>query len=197
MTEMVVLADPEGRRIGTMAKSEIHHGDTPLHLAFSCYVFDAAGRLLVTRRALGKATFPGLETNTVCGHPGPEEELPDAVARRAAHELGLALADVRLILPHYAYRAEFHGVVEHELCPVFAAFVPDGTPLTLEPSEVERAAWESWEQFSAEVLNGARDVSPWSREQVGLLTMLGPDPREWPVSPLRDLPPAFHPDSTA
>ncbi|MDX5398946.1 MAG: isopentenyl-diphosphate Delta-isomerase, partial [Actinomycetes bacterium] len=123
MTELVVLADAQGHRIGTMPKAEVHHGDTPLHLAFSCYVFDPAGRLLVTRRALDKATFPGLETNSVCGHPGPGEELADAVVRRAAHELGLTLEDVRLVLPQYSYRAEFRGVVEHELCPVFAAFV--------------------------------------------------------------------------
>ncbi|NLI17896.1 MAG: isopentenyl-diphosphate Delta-isomerase [Actinomycetales bacterium] len=194
MTELVVLADPDGHRIGTMPKSEVHHGDTPLHLAFSCYVFDPACRLLVTRRALDKATFPGLETNTVCGHPAPEEQLPDAVVRRAAHELGLTLEDVRLILPDFAYRAEFHGVVEHELCPVFAAFVGGDARLELDPTEVERAVWEPWERFATEVLSGARDVSPWSREQVGLLAMLGPDPRVWPTSPLSELPPAFDPD---
>lgn len=195
MTELVVLADSQGNRIGTMPKAEVHHADTPLHLAFSCYVFDPAGRLLVTRRALDKSTFPGLETNSVCGHPGPGEELADAVVRRAAHELGLTLEDVRLVLPNYAYRAEFRGVVEHELCPVFAAFVDDGaTTVTLDPTEVHESHWVPWEQFSAEVLGGARDVSPWSREQVGLLVMLGPDPRQWPVSPLSALPPAFRPD---
>jgi len=50
--EHVVLLDPEGTAIGSAAKSEIHHGDTPLHLAFSCYLLDARGRLLVTRRAM-------------------------------------------------------------------------------------------------------------------------------------------------
>ncbi len=193
MSELVVLADAAGNRLGTMAKSAVHHGDTPLHLAFSCYVFDAAGRLLVTRRAPDKSTFAALETNSVCGHPGPDEDLPDAVARRAAHELGLALADVRLVLPHYAYRAEFRGVVEHELCPVFAAFVADGAPLTLDRTEVDRAAWEPWEDFRAAVLGGARDVSPWCREQVGLLAALGADPAAWPVAALDELAPAFRP----
>ena len=49
----------------------MHHDDTPLHLAFSCYVVDPAGRLLVTTRAASKPSFPGVVTNTVCGHPPP------------------------------------------------------------------------------------------------------------------------------
>ena len=61
--ELVVLLDEEGRRIGTAAKSEIHHDSTPLHLAFSCYLFDGAGRVLLTRRALDKRAFPGVWTN--------------------------------------------------------------------------------------------------------------------------------------
>ena len=192
MTELVVLADPNGNRVGTMPKSEVHHGDTPLHLAFSCYVFDTSGRLLVTRRALDKATFPGLQTNSVCGHPAPDEEVRDAVRRRAADELGLVVDDVRLVIPRYAYRAVFRGVVENELCPVFAAFVGD-TAITLDPREVHEADWVPWDQFSADVLGGVRDVSPWSQEQVGLLVTLGPDPREWPVRERDELPPAFHP----
>ena len=71
-----------GAAIGTMPKPLVHHGETPLHRAFSAYLFDDAGRLLVTRRAAGKQTFPGMWTNTVCGHPGPGEDDADAIARR-------------------------------------------------------------------------------------------------------------------
>ena len=102
-----------------MPKPLVHHGETPLHRAFSAYLFDDAGRLLVTRRALGKQTFPGMWTNTVCGHPGPGEDDADAIARRARFELGLEVADLRPALPGYRYRAEFRGVVENEICPVY------------------------------------------------------------------------------
>ena len=69
--ELIVLVDDDGTPIGTMPKPLVHHGETPLHRAFSAYLFDDAGRLLVTRRAEDKQTFPGMWTNTVCGHPAP------------------------------------------------------------------------------------------------------------------------------
>ena len=102
-----------------MPKPLVHHGETPLHRAFSAYLFDDAGRLLVTRRARSKQTFPGMWTNTVCGHPGPGEDDADAIARRARYELGVEVAELRPALPGYRYRAEFRGVVENEICPVY------------------------------------------------------------------------------
>jgi isopentenyl-diphosphate delta-isomerase len=97
--EQVVLLDADLQPCGVLAKSEVHHENTPLHLAFSVYVFDADGRLLVTRRAVGKQTFPGVWTNTCCGHPAPDEELAVAVRRRLDTELGLAVSELALVLP--------------------------------------------------------------------------------------------------
>ena len=57
--ELVVLLDEDGRAIGTMPKAVVHDPDTPLHLAFSCYLFDHDGRLLLTQRALCQADLAG------------------------------------------------------------------------------------------------------------------------------------------
>ncbi|HEY0807811.1 MAG TPA: isopentenyl-diphosphate Delta-isomerase, partial [Pseudonocardiaceae bacterium] len=76
--EHVILLDQDGNSIGTADKATVHHTETPLHLAFSCYLFDRRGRVLLSQRALAKKTWPGVWTNSACGHPAPGEELADA-----------------------------------------------------------------------------------------------------------------------
>jgi isopentenyl-diphosphate Delta-isomerase len=169
--ELIVLVDDEGRSIGTMPKPLVHHGETPLHRAFSAYLFDGDGRLLVTRRADGKQTFPGMWTNTVCGHPGPDEDDPAAIARRARFELGLGVAEIRPALPCYRYRAEFRGVVENEICPVYLGRF-SGSP---EPEAGEVGEWEllHWPAFRARLDAEGDAWSPWCREQARLIEATG------------------------
>ncbi len=190
--ELVVLLDAAGRAVGTAPKAGVHGRDTPLHLAFSCYVVGPRGRLLVTRRALGKTAFPGVWTNSLCGHPMPGESLVEALRRRAREELGMRLGprQVDLVLPEFGYRAEMDGVVEHEMCPVLLARV-DGEPrLCPDEREVEDTAWMPWTGFVDAVLGGAPGWSPWCREQVQQLQELGPDPTRWSVADADRLPPA-------
>lgn len=190
--ELVVLVSADGHATGTAPKATVHHADTPLHLAFSVYLFDDRGSLLVTRRARSKATFPGIWTNSACGHPAPGEPVEDAVLRRARDELGLDVRDLRLVLPRFSYRAEMDGTVEWELCPVLAGRVPGVAPEPVpDPAEVEEVRWVAWEAFAADVLSGRRSVSTWCREQVAELDGLGPDPSAWPKADPADLPPAM------
>ncbi|WP_261989691.1 isopentenyl-diphosphate Delta-isomerase [Streptomyces sp. uw30] len=88
MDDPIVLLDEGGHAIGTAPKPASHHRDTPLHLAFTAYAFSPSSELLLTRRSAAKKTWPGVWTNTVCGHPRPHEPLPDAVRRRVHAELG-------------------------------------------------------------------------------------------------------------
>ena len=166
--ELVVLLDEAGSSIGTAPKRTVHHASTPLHLAFSCYLFDVAGGLLMTQRALHKPTWPGVWTNSVCGHPLPGEDMADAVARRVLDEVGVRLSELRLALPAFRYEAEMdNGVRENEMCPVFTAVTTE--EVRPSPDEVADTAWVPWAEFRDEVLDGRRDVSPWCREQVLLL----------------------------
>ena len=165
--EQVVLLDEDRRPIGVADKSSVHGQQTPLHLAFSCYGFDAAGRLLVTRRARGKRTFPGVRTNTCCGHPAPGEAVADAVRRRLADELGLGAADLRLVLPDFSYRATAGGVEENELCPVYVCTLV-GEPRA-RPDEVDSWEWWNWGDFLAEARSATGELSPWARLQAPLL----------------------------
>ncbi|HEY8374077.1 MAG TPA: isopentenyl-diphosphate Delta-isomerase [Pseudonocardiaceae bacterium] len=171
MTELVVLLDEQRQPIGTADKASVHTSSTPLHLAFSCYVFDAAGQLLITRRALDKRTWPGVWTNSFCGHPGPGEEMEEAVHRRARQELGVTLHDLRLALPDFAYWARSaEGVVENEVCPVFTART-DQVPQP-EPSEVAEWRWVPWENVVELARRAPWAISPWAAEQIPLLEPL-------------------------
>ncbi|MEI4280425.1 isopentenyl-diphosphate Delta-isomerase [Klenkia terrae] len=169
--ELIVLLDDDGREIGTMPKRLVHHGETPLHRAFSAYLFDAEGRLLVTRRAATKQTFPDMWTNTVCGHPGPGEADADAIARRASDELGLQVAQLRPVLPDYRYRAELAGIVENEICPVYlGVLVGEPAPATDEVGEWELLTWAA---FRARQAAEGDAWSPWCREQADLIETTG------------------------
>lgn len=163
--ERVVLLDERHERVGVADKATVHTSDTPLHLAFSCYVRDADGRVLVTRRALGKTTWPGVWTNSCCGHPSPEEDLETAVRRRVGQELGIALTDVRPALPDFRYRAvSAEGIVENEFCPVFWArttAVPDP-----DPAEVAEVAWTGWGDLVVLAERTPWALSPWAVEQI-------------------------------
>lgn len=192
--EYVVLLDEAGRAAGRADKARVHHAATPLHLAFSCYVFDGDDRLVLTRRARTKRTFPGVWTNSFCGHPAPGEPLARAVRRRAEQELGLVLDDLRLVLPGFAYRAEQDGVVENELCPVFVARA-QGEPAP-DPGEVEEVRRVPWSQFADAVRDDRwPGVSPWTREQVPALVGLGPAPSAWAHADPTALPPAARGDA--
>ena len=163
MTELIVLVDEDGTAVGTAPKASSHHADTPLHLAFSSYVFDLRGRFLLTQRALSKPTWPGVWTNSCCGHPMPAESNEQALRRRLDFELGLT-AEVLDLLPDFRYRAELDGVVENEICPVFGVRV-SGEP-TLRASEVEQSRWVDWD----DVLTGRTPrLSPWCELQLRAL----------------------------
>ena len=183
---------PDGRASGVADKALVHTTRTPLHLAFSCYLFDRGGQVLVTRRAAAKRTFAGVRTNSCCGHPAPGESMTDAIARRVQFELGITPTDVSLVLPAFRYRAEAaDGTVENELCPVYRA-VAEGSP-RVNPAEVDDAWWVPWEQFvsaATSEADAADPLSAWAVGQVRELSALGPEPLSWPVADSSLLPAA-------
>ena len=175
-SDMVVLLDEAGEPSGTALKEAVHHENTPLHLAFSCYLFDSAGRVLLTRRALTKRSWPGVWSNSFCGHPAPGETMEAAVRRHAFHELSVRIDEPRAILPDFRYRAvDAHGLVENEVCPVFAATTLGRVvPLA---SEVAEFAWVWPADLVRTVAATPAVLSPWCVLQVpriaGMLADIG------------------------
>ncbi|HHQ4050832.1 TPA: isopentenyl-diphosphate Delta-isomerase [Citrobacter freundii] len=155
-TEHVILLNVKGIPSGTLEKYTAHTADTPLHLAFSCWLFNREGQLLVTRRALSKKAWPGVWTNSVCGHPQQEESNEEAVIRRCRFELGVEITPPESIYPDFHYRAtDPNGIVENEVCPVFAARITS----ELLPNSDEVMDYQ-WCNLSC-VLRGI-DATPWA-----------------------------------
>ncbi|WP_264028956.1 isopentenyl-diphosphate Delta-isomerase [Cellulosimicrobium sp. SH8] len=164
----VVTVDDQGRRTGTFERAAVHTTETPLHLAFSCYVLDDAGRLLLTRRALAKRTWPGVWTNSFCGHPRWTETTEESIVRHARHELGLEIASLEVAVPGFRYRAvDASGVVENEICPVYAARAA-GT-VEPNPDEVMETAWADPRDVARAVGATPWAFSPWMVLQVAAL----------------------------
>ncbi|MEV7661689.1 isopentenyl-diphosphate Delta-isomerase [Paenarthrobacter sp. NPDC089316] len=159
-TEMVVLLDDTGMPIGEAPKEGVHTQQTPLHLAFSCYLLNDDGEVLLTRRSPEKKTWPGVWTNSFCGHPGPGEDPVDAVMRRAHFELGVDANRIELALPHFRYRAvDPTGIVENEICPVYIARISG--ELKPNPAEVADWAWMSPAVLAEALKRSPSAFSPW------------------------------------
>ena len=155
-TEHVILLNAQGVPTGTLEKYAAHTADTRLHLAFSSWLFNAKGQLLVTRRALSKKAWPGVWTNSVCGHPQLGESNEDAVIRRCRYELGVEITPPESIYLDFRYRAtDPNGIVENEVCPVFAART--NSALQINDDEVMDYQWCDL----ADVLRGI-DATPWA-----------------------------------
>nr|WP_145952693.1 isopentenyl-diphosphate Delta-isomerase [Tessaracoccus aquimaris] len=179
----VVLLDGAGRPVGSADRLTIHTGATPLHLAFSTYLFNAAGQVLVTRRALSKRTWPGVWTNSCCGHPKPGEDIEDAARRRIREEIGLHVGPLIPLLPTFRYRAvDPSGVVENEVCPVFAAFVGDEDPV-VDPAEVAEWAWVDWADLHRAIESTPTSTARGPRCRCRRSTYSSPAPASFSAAP--------------
>lgn len=136
-SERVVLVNADDAEVGTAEKLEAHRMGH-LHRAFSVFVFDSAGAMLLQRRAAGKYHSAGRWSNACCGHPRPGEDTGSAARRRLWEEMGLDCPLTPVIA--FTYRAELgEGLVENEYDHVFVGWV-DGDPHP-DPSEADAWCW--------------------------------------------------------
>lgn len=166
-TEQIVFVDESGNPTGeTGPKLESHGLNTRRHLAFSCYIFRPSdNKFLVTQRAKSKKVWPGVWTNSVCGHPAPGEAMEDAIRRRAEYELGIkTLNNITCVLPQYGYTTPpYNGIVENEFCPVYVAWA--SADIKPNPDEVEAYQWLDWPDYVLMLSDGMTDTSYWAKDQ--------------------------------
>ncbi len=169
LEEHVVLVDEHDHVLGTAPKATVHQAVTPLHRAFSAFLFNQEGKLLLQQRSGVKKTWPLMWSNSVCGHPALGEDTIDAVRRRMQDELGLTAVTLRFAAP-YRYTFSKDGVMENEICPIFVGTV-DTEPV-LNPAEVEAIQWVVWDTFIQEVHAFPDHYSEWCVEEALILDTL-------------------------
>ncbi len=145
MMEQVVLVNELDQEIGLMEKMEAHE-KALLHRAFSVFVFNGQGELLLQQRALTKYHSGGLWTNTCCSHPRPNETVLDAANRRLVEEMGFATPLEKVL--DFIYLAEFsNGLTEHEFDHVYIGHY--NGPIVPNPNEVNAFEYRTMESIQA------------------------------------------------
>jgi isopentenyl-diphosphate delta-isomerase len=167
--EPVILVDEANSPIGLTEKASVHTASTPLHRGFSIFLLNTKEQVLLQQRAMSKITWPGVWSNTCCGHPMPGESTQQAALRRLDYELGIKISaqDIIIVFPDYRYKAEREGVIENEFCPVMIAKT-NSEPVA-NPKEVMATKWLLWQDFIADS-ESFKNFTPWCQEEANLLT---------------------------
>jgi len=159
--DQVVLVDERDNPVGVEGKLPAHERGGRLHRAFSVFIVNREGKMLLQRRARGKYHFGGLWTNACCSHPRPGQPVPEAAAARLREEFGF---DAPLSPAFsFVYRAEdpATGLTEHEFDHVFIGEF-DGRPQP-NPAEIEDWEWVDPAELLSDVRRQPARYTPWFR----------------------------------
>ena len=157
---LVVLVDEEDREVGTADKLLAHQDGGMLHRAFSIFVFNKKGELLLQQRAMAKYHTPGKWTNTCCSHPFPNEGVIDAAHRRLREEMGFDCEMKEGFA--FTYLADVgNGLTESEYDHViFGTYDRDPKP---NPDEAMAFRWVSPDRLNEEIIRNPENFTPWIR----------------------------------
>jgi isopentenyl-diphosphate Delta-isomerase len=161
-SHLVELVDADGAPLGAATVDEAHQAPGRLHRAFSVFLRNPAGHVLLQQRAATKTRFPLRWGNTCCGHPQPGEDVTTAAARRLTEEIGIdgvALTEVGV----YSYYAEdpATGRVEYEYDHVLLGDVPAERPVRADPHEVADVRWVPLAELRGALVADPRSYAPW------------------------------------
>jgi isopentenyl-diphosphate delta-isomerase len=157
MLEEVVLVNEKDEALGTMEKMAAHE-QALLHRAFSVFVFNTNGDLLMQQRAFSKYHSGGLWTNTCCSHPRPGEQVADAAIRRLQEEMGFKTNLTKAF--DFTYKAAFdNGLTEHEFDHVFTG-IYEG-PIHFNPNEVAAYAFMTEIELEEQIKKTPERFTAW------------------------------------
>lgn len=156
--EPLVLVNAADEEVGFLDKATAHRGNGTLHRAFSLFVFNPAGELLLQERASGKRLWGGYWSNTCCSHPRRGETMDAAIHRRLEEELGFDCA--LKFLFKFEYQAQFDADgAEHELCWVFVGHAE--AVAQVNATEIAATRWVAPAALDAEMAARPEAFTPW------------------------------------
>lgn len=156
--ELLILVNPEDQETGILSKAECHDGDGVLHRAFSVFLFNARGELLLQQRSAAKRLWPMFWTNTCCSHPRQGESLELATSRRLHQELGIS-SELEFVYK-FSYQARFSDQgSENELCSVYLGRLDQ--PAIANEVEIAALRYLSPAALAEEIAAGADRFTPW------------------------------------
>lgn len=181
---LVELVDDAGHTIGECRVDEAHQPPGRLHRAFSVLLLDAAGRILLQRRAAAKTRFPLSWANACCGHPAPGQFVPAAANRRLREELGIGPVPLTEI-GVYVYRARdpATGRVEHEYDHVLRGELAPGLSLRPDPKEVADLRWVTRDELASRLEHRPSEHAPWLSGVTRRLFLPGMEEAAGPAGP--------------
>lgn len=155
--EYVILVDEQDNDIGVMEKLQAHQ-EGLLHRAFSIFIFNEKGELLLQQRALSKYHSAGLWTNTCCSHPRPNETIKDAANRRLFEEMGMS-CELK-IKTNFIYKTPFeNGLTEHELDYVLTGITNKNPQINKD--ELENYKWMPIEDIKKDIISHPDLYTSW------------------------------------
>jgi isopentenyl-diphosphate delta-isomerase len=156
--DLLIVVDERDNVVGHKSKRECHDGHGVLHRAFSVFVFNSHGEVLLQKRSANKRLWGGYWSNSCCSHPRQGEDIPTAAVRRLREELGLEAKLTTLY--KFTYHARFGDAgSEHELCSVLVG-KSDALP-DPHPEEIAQLDWVSPERLDRELLTHPEEYTPW------------------------------------
>jgi isopentenyl-diphosphate delta-isomerase len=155
--EEVILVNGQDEETGTMEKTQAHR-EGILHRAFSVFIFNSKGEMLLQQRAMNKYHSGGLWTNACCSHPRPGELIDEAAARRLKEELGFETPLEKIF--NFTYKSSFeNGLIEHEFDHVF--FGRYGGEINFNKNEVKDFCYRSMDEIESSFLTHPQKFTAW------------------------------------
>ena len=159
-SEDLILVDQDDVEIGTLSKARCHDGDGVLHRAFSLFIFNSQGELLLQQRSVEKRLWPLFWSNSCCSHPRQGETMQAAIGRRLDEELGITTT--LEFVYKFDYQARYSDLgSENELCSVFLG--RSDQPVQANQSEIAASRFISVDDLQAELTQSGDRFTPWFR----------------------------------